>query len=468
MLIRRIARGSILFVITLVGLVGCQKNALSGQTGEIIGEQLFSEPRKIESDDLEQNSGTFGSGQYKGDSNSYELDKINEIEANTGLHNIGHVELKYAEGFSVGHFEGGYDLITIPESGQYFIIPEAKPVAGGAEGRGTQEEEPGRKAYMEEARETTDPSSSESIVNTITSMYPETVVIQKPINNIYIASSSVMDFFDKLGCLDSVTMTSTKPSDWSLENIRGKVESGEIAYIGKYSSPDYELLLDGGCGLAIENTMIYHNPEAKELIEKMDIPVLVERSSYESHPLGRMEWIKLYGCLMDKEEEAGAFFDRKLAELNESLERGLENKKVLFFYITAGGYVNVRKPGDYIAKMIELAGGEYALSNLETEEENSLSTMNISLEDFYLKGKDADILVYNSTIDGGVKDLSQLLEKSALLKDFKAVKEGEAFCTNKDMFQETTGACDMIAELSKIINGRAEDTDSMKYLYRLE
>lgn len=62
-----------------------------------------------------------------------------------------------------------------------------------------------------------------------------------------------------------------------------------------YSAPDYELILSKNCDLAIESTMIYHKPEVKEKLEQFGIPVLVEHSSYESHPLGRTEWLKLYG-----------------------------------------------------------------------------------------------------------------------------------------------------------------------------
>lgn len=40
----------------------------------------------------------------------------------------------------------------------------------------------------------------------------------------------------------------------------------------------------------------------------LDIPVFIDRSSYESQPLGRTEWIKLYGAMLDKEEEAADFF----------------------------------------------------------------------------------------------------------------------------------------------------------------
>ena len=46
--------------------------------------------------------------------------------------------------------------------------------------------------------------------------------------------------------------------------------------------------------------MIYHSPEVKEQLEKLGVPVLVERSSYEQDPLGRMEWVKVYGALVGK------------------------------------------------------------------------------------------------------------------------------------------------------------------------
>ena len=97
----------------------------------------------------------------------------------------------------------------------------------------------------------------------------------------------------------------------------------------------------------------------------------------------------------------------------------------------------MRKPGDYVAKMITMAGGTYVPQSAEEEEENALSTMNMEMEAFYAKAKDADYIIYNSTIDGELKSLDELLKKSELLKDFKAVKEGNVWCLTKSMFQET-------------------------------
>lgn len=74
------------------------------------------------------------------------------------------------------------------------------------------------------------------------------------------------------------------------------------------AAPDYELILSGGCGLAVESTMVNHVPEVREKLEELGIPVLIDQSSYESHPLGRTEWIKLYGALLGKGGACAAAF----------------------------------------------------------------------------------------------------------------------------------------------------------------
>ena len=185
--------------------------------------------------------------------------------------------------------------------------------------------------------------------------------VDRPYSRIYLAASSAMDLFLKGGGIEAVASTGTKEADWGIEEIRELVGSGEIQYAGKYSAPDYEYLTASGCDLAIESTMIYHTPEVKEKLEALGIPVLVERSSYETDPLGRMEWIKLYGALTGHYAEAAAFFDSRMQEL-KALE-GFENtgKKVAFFYINSSGQPVVRKPGDYVSRMIAMAGGAYFL-----------------------------------------------------------------------------------------------------------
>ena len=337
------------------------------------------------------------------------------------------LELQYADQFAVDYYEGGYALITIVGSGQFLVVPEGKEAPEGLD--------------------------------------EDITVIHQPLENIYLVATSTMDFFRALDGLGSISLSGTKADGWYIDEAKEALESGAVSFAGKYNAPDYELILSKKCDLALESTMIYHNPEVKEKLEEFGIPVLVEHSSYENHPLGRTEWVKLYGVLLDKEEEAEAVFEEQAEKLNSIKDSENTGKTVAFFYINSMGSANVRKSNDYVSKMIELAGGNYIFNDLGTDEEG-LSTMNMGMEDFYAGARDADYIIYNSTIDGELKSLDELLKKSELLKDFKAVKEGNVWCLTKSMFQETTCLGDVIMDIHRMLT--EDDPDGLTYLYRLE
>ena len=339
----------------------------------------------------------------------------------------GSMDLLYADQFSADYYEDGIALITIGDADQFLLLPEGV-------------------------------SAPDGLPASIT-------VLHKPVKNIYLVATSAMDDFIRLDALDSIALSGTKETGWYLPEAKTAMEEGKIAYAGKYSAPDYETIVSSSCELAVESTMIYHNPEVKEKLEEFGIPVLVEHSSYESHPLGRTEWVKLYGVLLDKEEEAEAVFEEQAEKLNSIKDSENTGKTVAFFYINSMGSANVRKSNDYVSKMIELAGGKYIFNDLGTDEEG-LSTMNMGMEDFYAGAKDADYIIYNSTIDGELGSLDELLKKSTLLKDFKAVKEGNVWCLTKSMFQETTCLGDVIMDIHRMLT--EDDPEGLTYLYRLE
>ena len=341
---------------------------------------------------------------------------------------VGSMELLYADQFSVDYYENGYVLAESPESGRYLAVPEGAAVPAGL---------------------------------------PEDVTaLCRPLDRIYLAATSAMDLFRSLDAVDQITLSGTDAPGWYIDEAREAMEEGRMLYAGKYSAPDYELITSQTCRLALESTMIYHNPEVKEQLERLGIPVLVERSSYEGHPLGRMEWVKLYGALLNQEEAAEAYYTDQLEKLEPVLAQEGTGKTVAFFSVTSHGSVTVRKAGDYIAKAIDLAGGVYVPQGL-SEEENALSTMNIQMETFYHEAIDADILIYNSTIEADLQTIEQLIAKSAPLADFKAVQEGNVWCTGKSMFQESQSVGRMILDIHHILTEEKKADGSLAYLYRL-
>ena len=82
------------------------------------------------------------------------------------------------------------------------------------------------------------------------------------------------------------------------------------------------------------------------------------------------------------------------------------------------------------------------------------------------KAKDADYLIYNSTIDGGVKSVDELIEKCSVLSDFKAVKSGDVWCTEKDVYQQSMSIGFLIEDIHNMLQGA--DDKEMNYLYRLD
>lgn len=337
-----------------------------------------------------------------------------------------HLQLAYAKNFSIDYYEGGYKLLTIKDGTQILTVPEGKKAPDNLD---------------------------ESII-----------VMQQPVNNIYLVSSAVMDMFRELGALDCIQFSGQKAENWYIDEAKEAMEQGKMLYSGKYSSPDYELLVSKKCSLAIENSMILHSPEVKEMLEDFDIPVIIEYSSYETHPLGRVEWIKFFGALTGMEEEAEKAFEKQTEIVKHVTATKKTDKTVAFFYITSNGLVQVRQSNDYIPKMIELAGGRYIFENLG--DGSKRSTMNMQVEEFYNKAKDADYLIYNSTIDGGVKSVDELIEKCSVLSDFKAVKSGDVWCTEKDVYQQSMSIGFLIEDIHNMLQGA--DDKEMNYLYRLD
>ena len=336
------------------------------------------------------------------------------------------LELDRATEYSVYRYEGGYDLIDIHDHQRFLLVPEDGTVPEGLE--------------------------------------EDIIVLQKPIDRIYLAATATMAMFYSMEAQDHIRMSSIKEDAWTFDEPKEDMKAGKIIYAGKYSAPDYETMLDEECDLAIESTMIDHTPEVQEMIEDLGIPVMVDRSSYESDPMGRAEWIRLYGVLTDHEEEADAFFDEQMASIKELDDFENTEKTVAFFYISSDGKAVVRRSTDYIPKMIEIAGARYIFKDLD--DESGRTSIDMSIETFYNTAVDADYIIYNGSIDGSVKSLDDLKAKDPVMEKMAAVQNGNCWVTGSSMYQRTDIVADMILDFHKLFS--EDDPADLKYIQKLE
>lgn len=349
--------------------------------------------------------------------------KAPEIE---GLTYESTVETEYAKGFQIYRYEGGYSAIRVSDGNDYLVVPE-----GGAVPKNL-------------------PSSC--------------TVLQQPLDRTYLVATSAMNMMNSIDALDSICLAGAKEGTWYTEEANAAMKEGKIRYAGKYSAPDYELLVAEKCNFAIESSMILHSPEVAEKLVGMGIPVFIDRASYEAHPLGRTEWLKVYGELMDRKEEAQKAFEAQKAHVTSLDDFKNTEKTVAFFYVNQNGTVVARKSADYVPAMIEIAGGRYIFENLG-DPEKATSGVDMTMEEFYATAKDADYIIYNATIDEPLTSVDDLLAKSELFQDFKAVKEGNVWSTDKYLYQAADENGSIIQDINVMLTD--ETVTKLPFLYKV-
>jgi len=117
--------------------------------------------------------------------------------------------------------------------------------------------------------------------------------------------------------------------------------------------------------------------------------------------------------------------------------------------------------------MIELAGGTYVFQDLQNPNpESSSGSVTLSVEEFYAQAKDCDYLIYNAAIENPLTSIKDLTGKNPVFAEFKAVKEGHVYTTNKYMYQATDIMAELIRDMHKMMAG-ADDSE-MVFLKRVD
>ena len=160
--------------------------------------------------------------------------KIKEAPQLSGQQYLSQDENEYAQGFVIYRYENDYAVLAAGDGRCYLIIPEGGQV----------------------------PDSPDN----------ELIILQKPLDRIYLAASAAMCQFDEIGAVDNVILSGLEKDGWYIEAAREAMEKGTLKYGGKYSTPDYEMIVASGVNLAIESTMIHHTPKVQEKLQQSGSP----------------------------------------------------------------------------------------------------------------------------------------------------------------------------------------------------
>lgn len=252
--------------------------------------------------------------------------------------------------------------------------------------------------------------------------------------------------FSDEGVWASVIGVATPRDQWFIPPIKSGLANGSIAYIGDAYSPDYEKI----CLIQPEAAFIYTGgsglTDMAVKLEELKIPYLVENSHLETDPLGRMEWVKFYAAFYNREDLAIRYFDiaiNRIEDLKRRIPKG--NRPKVAWGVIYNGKVYIPGGRSFVARMIEMAGGEFVFKTLSAKE----GSVGITLEDFFIYSKAADVMIYAS-FPQYVPSINVITRMAPVLTGVKPVQTKKVWALQPWYNQQQDRTDQVLADLAAI------------------
>jgi len=255
------------------------------------------------------------------------------------------------------------------------------------------------------------------------------IPIKIPVKRMVVMSSTHIALLEAINGTDSIVgFMYGKRYKLYFPDIVEKLKEGKIVDLGSPYAPDYEKLIE----LHPDLVVIYvteRNEKVREKLKELGIKYIVNSEWLENDPLGRVEWVKFFGALLDKDKEAENYFNRIVKNVTdvERVVSGDREKPNVLWALIYKGKVYVPRGNSYVAKMIEYAGGNYIFKDI-----NGTGNEIINLEELLLRGQKADVMIYPSYY---VKSLKDIEKREPRLADLNVFREGKIYNITPDYWQ---------------------------------
>lgn len=324
--------------------------------------------------------------------------------------------LKYAQNFTIEYLDNDVKLIMDGDGSERLLVPQEADVPEG---------------------------------------YDDVMVIRTPVERAMICSTTHAGLITALGdpsLYDSLAAVTTPVEDWTIPEIISNMESGKTAYIAweQYAAGDIEEVITLGPDVVLISGGDESAVQLAAQLDEVGIPYISVTEWMEPTGEGQLEWMKLFGALYNLDQQAGDRFDEKMARMDElkaiCAAVPEEEKPVVAIGMVYDGVVYTQGGTSSTAKTIEEAGGIYALKDLEGE-----GSVQVNMEEFLDKAKDADILIYSSLISY-TPDKAALLGEDELLGEFAAYQNDQVYVYGKDYYINGAAIDEKFSDMVAIIH----------------
>jgi len=312
--------------------------------------------------------------------NERKKDRNSEIEISTDY------KIRHAKGFDIQYFNSYKKLIVkspYPDSKQDFVYTLSNKKYG-------------------EAKE------------------PETIGI--PLDKIVATSTTHVPMLEILGATDALVGFPNAEYITSLKT-RDRIEQGELIDIGKDMGLNTEMVIalqpEAVIGFALDDS-----DKAYSTLRKNGIPIIFNGDWLEETPLGRAEWIKFFGALLDRDREADSIFNRIEKEYLEASEIAKKSKSspTIMSGILFKDQWNLPAGESFTARLYKDANTNYLWK--ESEGQGSLV---LNFESVLDRAREADFWI-GSGIYTSRKDL---IEANGHYAEFEAYENNRVYTFSK-------------------------------------
>ena len=243
--------------------------------------------------------------------------------------------------------------------------------------------------------------------------------IQTPIEEIVVTSTTHIPMLELLNVEGRlVGFQNTKYI--SSEKTRARIDAGFVKELGKESSMNTELLFELNPDVVIGFAMTKTN-KTYNLIEQNGIPVIINSDWLEETPLGRAEWIKLFGLLFDKEKEADSIFNSIEKDYLAAIEIAKQTQlkpTILSGAIMRNDVWSLPAGESFVAQFLKDANLNYPWQDTQGK-----GSLNLSLETVLEKAQNAQYWI----APGYFSSKNQMLEANALYKNFDSFQYDQIY-----------------------------------------